>query len=209
MKCTSENASVRRQKMRRNMDNINTGLYPDRRLETGAAILAATEVNDVKPIRRRVEAFAATNCAYAATQKELESALAQLEDQQSAVAERNSALDAAAEALAAALAVEGQPRSNPFQAYGGAAPFAVKKLKSGQKAKAIHALVASVQGQSKLSVATRRAAEDAEAAARALEKELAPLYTFQAGLKLARAQRTAAATAWDSMLAALVKARLN
>jgi hypothetical protein len=141
------------------MKTIRTGLYPAGRLQAGAAILAAAEVADVTLVQRRLGVFTRAHRAYEQAHEVVVAVEAQLQARQAAVEERDAKQNASLEDLASALAGDRHPRRNPFAAFGGPAPWAVKDLNYGEKAKAIHRLVGAVQQYPKLSTATRRAAE--------------------------------------------------
>ena len=162
------------------MKTARTGLYPTGRLETGAAILAAAEVVDVTLVKARLDAFAGAHHTYTEAQSAVEAAETQLRAEQAKLIERDAEQDEAVEELARALVADGQPRSNPFAAFGAAAPSIVRQMNFGDEAKAIHTLTTAVQGNPAVSKATRRAAQAAEEAANTMEAELVPMDKLQA-----------------------------
>lgn len=175
----------------------------ENRSETGATILAAAEVVDVSLVTARLNAFASAHRAFNDAQRAVETAEVQLRAGQSLVAQRDAEQDEAVEELARALVVGGQPRSNPFAAFGGAAPSAVKLMPVGDEAKAIHKLAAAVQADQTLGKPAHRTAKLADEAAQIVETELATVDKLQAGLRAARDARATAGTNWDTALQAL------
>jgi hypothetical protein len=185
------------------MKNARTALALTGRLDTGAAILAAAEVVDVTLVKARLDAFANAHCTYTAAQRAVETAEAQLRAAQGKATQRDAEQDEAVEELARALVADGQPRKNPFAAFGVAAPSTVKQLTFAEEAKAIHKLAAAVQADPAVSKATRRVAQAAEETARTMETELVPMDKLQASLRTAREVREATGKTWDTALAAL------
>jgi hypothetical protein len=166
-------------------------------------ILAASEVVDVTLIATRLNAFATVHRAYTEAQRLVETAETQLRAGQTKVAERDADQDEALEKLAVALVNDGQPRTNPFAAFGAESPSIIKQLNVAEEAKAIHKLVDAVQADPTVSKKARRAAQLADEAARQTETELVPIDKLQASLRTARDARETAGTAWDTELAAL------
>ena len=182
------------------MKTLRTGLYPAGRLHNGAAILSAAQRVDVTLVQKRRDAFAKAHHAYAEAHAAVEAAEAQVRGWHPLLAQRDAEQDAAVETLARALVNEGQPRTNPFEAFGVPAPSAVKKLNFGEKAKAIHTLASTVQADPTVSDTTKRAAQAADEAARHMEAELVPFDQLQSSLLTARDTREAAGKAWDNAL---------
>jgi DNA-binding NtrC family response regulator len=154
-------------------------------------------------VKARLDAFANAHCTYTAAQRAVETAEAQLRAAQGKATQRDAEQDEAVEELARALVADGQPRKNPFAAFGVAAPSTVKQLTFAEEAKAIHKLAAAVQADPAVSKATRRVAQAAEETARTMETELVPMDKLQASLRTAREVREATGKTWDTALAAL------
>ncbi|HVO26922.1 MAG TPA: hypothetical protein VMW56_25200 [Candidatus Margulisiibacteriota bacterium] len=172
-------------------------------LETGAAILAAAKVVDTDLVKARLAAFASAQRSYAEAQAQVEAAEARLKEEQIRLARRDAEQDEATEELARALVSSGQPRGNPFTAFGTAAPSAVKQLPPVTEAKTIRQLVAAVQRQKPVSKATSQAAQAAEQAARQVETAQLAVDKFQEALSHARHARDGIGETWERTLAAL------
>ena len=185
------------------METRKAGMSPGNRLETGAAILAAARVVDTELVTPRLTKFTAAHRSYVAAQRKVEAVEAQVREAQAGVLRSDAEQDEAVEALARALVAEGQPRTNPFAAFGAAAPSAVKKLTVAEEAKAIHQLVAAVQRSKTVNQVTRDAAQAAEQAARAMEAALLPMDSLEVALRNARHERDAVGQTWETTLAAL------
>jgi hypothetical protein len=185
------------------MKTLKTGLYPAGRLHCGSAILAAAKTVDVIHVQKRFDAFASAHQQYTGTHGTVAATETEMRERHIVLTQRDRAQDEAIEAVACRLALDGQPRSNPFAAYGLDSPFTLTQLKFGEKAKAIHTLVGLLRADTTLSAPTQHAAQRAEEAARQMEIELVPFETLQTSLRTARAARTAAATQWDKALTAL------
>lgn len=185
------------------MEMKKPNLGPTARLETGAAILAAAETSSTRSVKRRLIAFAAAQRRFVGAQRKVDTADERLRAALARVAARDTAQDAALETLARALVAEGQPRRNPFAAFGAEAPSLLKGRAPVEEAKAIHGLVAAVQGHSMVSEATLEAAHAAEKAARAVEAALVPLDVLEQQSRASRQRRDTIGQGWDSAVAAL------
>jgi hypothetical protein len=176
---------------------------PAMRLDMGAAILAAAQTNNTHSVKRRLDTFTAVHRRYASAQRQVQSIDEQTQAAQNRLAATDTAQDGAVEALARALVTDGQPRSNPFTAFGAVSPCAVKRLWAGDEAKAIHQLVAVVRGHPGASQATLAAAAAADKSARAVEAVVAQLGQLEQASRRARQRRDGINDTWDTALAAL------
>ena len=173
------------------------------RLETGAAILAAAKVVDTDLVKPRLAAFASVQRSYTEAQRQVDAAEALLKEGQIRLARRDAEQDEAVEGLARALVSSGQPRANPFAAFGAAAPSGVKQLIPAVEAKAIRQLVAAVQRHKPLNKATSQAAQAAEQAARQVEAAQLAVDKREEALSHARHARDDVGETWETALAAL------
>ena len=176
---------------------------PGARLNTGAAILTNAQAVNTKPVKGRLDAFAAAHRRYCEAQRKVDKAEAALGNGQARLAHLDADQDDAVEALALCLANDGQPRTQPFGSLSNFGPAKLKTLPVADEAKAIHDLVATLQRNKSLSHATRSAAQNAERAAQRLEAALPPLETLRTALKAARSLRDTIAQTWDANLTAL------
>jgi len=182
------------------MDAKKPWMSPGTRLDTGKAILAAAQVvADVRFVKARLTAFTAAQHHYAAAQRKVEA----VEARQQAALACDAAQDDAVEALARALVAAGQPRRNPFAAFGMPAPSAIKKIPFADEAQAIHALVAAVQRNKTVGKATLQAAQAAEDASQKLEAVLPSMDKLEVTLQHTRRTRDGIGHTWDTALAAL------
>ena len=179
------------------------GMGPGGRRTTGDAILAAARAVDTRLIKARLAAFERVHRAYTTAQGKVEAEDAQLRAGQARVAEFDVAQDEAVENLARMLVADGQPRANPFAAFGAPAPSTLIKMPVVEEGKAIHKLVAAMQRNKAASKATLQAAQAADKAAKAVEQALGPIEKLQSALKTARHTRDAIGQSWETALAAL------
>lgn len=185
------------------MATMKVGNGPGTRLQAGAAILAAARAVDTRLVKERLAAFEHAHRAYAEAQRKVDGAEGQLSAAQSRVGERDAVQDEAIETLARALVTDGQPRLNPFGAFGAPSPAALRRLPIAEETKAIHVLVAAVQRQKQVTKATLQAAQDLEKAVRATEQALAPLDKLEAAVRDLRQTRDAIGQTWENALAVL------
>ncbi len=185
------------------MATNRSAVSPAMRLDMGAAILMAAQVNTIQSIKRRLDTFAAAHRRYVSVQSKVDAIDTQVRVAQARVAANDAAQEAAIEALARALVFGGQPRRNPFAAFGADCPFALKKLAPADAASALHRLVAAVERQRPTVAATADAAQAAEKAARAVDAALQTVDELQQLARRARQRRDAVGDTWDESLAAL------
>jgi hypothetical protein len=175
----------------------------DNRLDIGTAILAAARMVDSGPIRSRLSAFAGAQRRYAEAHTQLEAARIPLREAQVRLRLRDAEQDKAIERLAAALVHDGQPRTKPFEAFGGAAPSLIKQMQYADEAKAVHQLVASLQRNKAVRRSTLDVAQAADDTAMAVEAALRAVETLETALVIARGARDEAARHWEFTLSAL------
>jgi hypothetical protein len=173
------------------------------RLQMGAAILAAAKAVDTRLVKARLTAFETAHRNYAAAQEKVDAVEAQLRTAQAKLGQCEVVQAETIEALARSLIFDGEPRRNPFEHFGAAAPSKLVSLQPADKAKGVHQLVEAVQRKKNGNKATAQAAQAAEKAAAAIEQALAPVEKLQAAVRDARHTRDAVAQSWESTLAAL------
>ena len=173
------------------------------RLQIGAGVLSAARAIDTQLVKGRLGRFERAHRAYVAAQRKVDAAESQLRSAQARLAECDAVQDEAVETLARALVADGQPRGNPFEAFGAPAPGTLTRLVFAEEAEAVHALVAAAQRSKGVSKATLQAAQTADKAARVVVQALAPVAKLQDTVRDARRTRDAVAQGWESTLAAL------
>jgi hypothetical protein len=172
-------------------------------LGAGASILAAARTVDTRLIKARLAAFEHTHRTFSSTHDKVHAAEAHLSAAQTQLGELDADQDEAVDALARALIVDGQPRQNPFAAFGPLAPGKLMALPVFEEAKAIHQLVAAVQRAKGLSKPTLQATQATEKAARAVEQALVQIEKLEQAVREARLTRDAVSLTWAVALAAL------
>jgi hypothetical protein len=178
-------------------------LGPGARAEIGVAVLAAAETVVTRLVRERLTAFAAMHERYIEAQRIVAAAEVKLAAAAAVVRRCDAEQDAAADHLARALLLEGQPRANPFRGFGVPSPAVLQRRAAAAEAKAIHKLVAAVRRLPGCAAATLKAADAAASAAGAVEKALAAMLPPAAALHTARLARDAVGQQWNRALAAL------
>lgn len=185
------------------METKKPALGPANRLEMGDAILAAARMVDTKVITPRVTAFSNAHRSYSVAQRKVETVEGQLREAQAKLVLCDAEQDETVDGLTRALIYEGQPRGNPFAAFGISPPSLVKKLPYPDEVKTIHQLVAAVQRCKTVSQASRGAARAAQQAAQSMEAGLLPIAKLEANLRRARHERDTVGQSWDTALAGL------
>lgn len=175
----------------------------DPRLKRGAAVLAAAEAVDTRPVAERVRAFRDAHRAYGEAEGKVDEAEARLAAEKLTLAQIGASHDAAVEALACSLVNEGQPRLNPFAAFGAATPGDIKRLAPEDAAHAVRTLLVGLASRSGLSAATLQAGARLEQATRQVEAALPPLKALQDELRAARNISDAVGRRYDKALSAL------
>ncbi len=173
------------------------------RLQIGAAIFAAAKAVDTRLVKARLAAFEGAHRSYAEAQQKVDAAEAQLRAAQAKLGQCDVAQNEALEPLVRSLIFDGQPRANPFAAFGPLIPSKAMSLPIADKAKAVHQLVAAIQRSKGVSKTTLQTAQAAEKAANTLEQALVPVEKLQAVVRDTRHTRDAVAQSWESTLAAL------
>ncbi len=185
------------------MATMRFGSNATSQLDAGASILAAARTADTRLIKGRVTAFQEAQRSYAAAHEKVHAAEAQVDAARLRLGELNVDQDEAVSALAAALIVDGERRTNAFAAFGGPAPSRLIALPPPEEIKAIRQLVSAVQRAKRLSKPTLQAAQQAEKATGAIEQVLLQIEKLQAATREARHTRDAVAQTWATALAAL------
>jgi hypothetical protein len=185
------------------MATLKLGSNATGQLDAGASILAAADPMDTRLIKARLTAFSGAQRTYKTAHEQVLAAEARVTAAQMRLGELDVNQDEAVTALAAALIVDGQRRTNPFDAFGAPAPGKLTELGVADEAKAVHQLVAAVQRGKGTSKLTLKAAQAAEKAAHAVEQGLAEIERLHGNLRAARQRRDAVGQAWATALAAL------
>ena len=188
------------------MDGQKHGRGPGERLQFGGAILANARVIDTAPVRRRLLAFTVAHRAYAAVQSKVRAGETELRGLSAKVARREQEVDAAVEALALALAIDGHPRTKPFAVLGSATPSRVKEAAPEDKPKAVHQLAEAALSSRAAGRTTCEAARAADQAANKLQAALVALGPLEATLRELRRQRDTLGQPWDRALGILRRA---
>jgi hypothetical protein len=173
------------------------------RLDVGASVLSAARAVETRLVKDRLGRFERSHQQYVAAQRKVEAAESQLRAAQARLAECDAVQDEAVETLARALVADGQPRGNPFDAFGALPPGKLTRLAFIEETQAVHQLVTAVQRNKSVSEATVQAAQAADKAARVVEQALVPVAKLQDTCRDARRTRDAVAPGWESSLGAL------
>jgi len=185
------------------MAMIDIGTTVASQLGAGASVLAAARTLDTRLIKARLAAFEGAQRAYSAAHDKVHAAEQTLNAAQVRLGELDATQDQAVTTLAATLIGDGQPRTNPFAAFGALAPGKLMNLPVAAEAKAIHQLVTAVQRAKGVSKPTLQAALAADKAARAVEQALLQMEKLQTAVRDARHTREAVAQTWANALAGL------
>ena len=181
---------------------------PGTRLEVGATVLAGARGADTSAVADRLERFEQAHRVYVAAQRKVDAADEQVRAVQTRVAQLDTVANEAIEALACALAMNGQPRKTPFDAFGVPGPGRLTHHSPPHKATAVHQLVGGVLRHKGTTDTTKAAAEALEKAATDLEEALAPIVKLQATARDARRTRDAIGQKWESALTTLRRGAL-
>ncbi len=178
------------------MSTKKLGFTVTGRLETGAAVLLAAREVDTTLVKARLGAFGRAQRSYEEAQRQVALADSRLRAGQVRLVRCDKQQDTAVERLARALVTAGQPRANPFAAFGRSSPSAIKRLNAVEKIQAVQQLVIAVQSQKALDqVALSAARVAAQAAERAAAAQLA-VDRLEATVSSRRRARENMAAAW-------------
>ncbi len=181
---------------------INTK-SPGTRLQIGTSVLSAAREVDTRLVKDRLQRFEDAHRSYVAAQRKVDAADAELEAAQARLAKLDDTQDHAVELLARALVNHGQPRGNPFAAFGAPAPGQLARRAFGEEADAVQKLVTAIMRSNGMSKDTIEAAQAADKAARGVKQALAPIAELEGKVRDARRKRDAIGQVWESALAAL------
>jgi hypothetical protein len=173
------------------------------RVKAGAAILAAAEVVDTQPVAARLAAFVEANRTLVDAERKIDEAEGKLAAGRLQLAQRGADHDDAVELLARRLVNDGQPRTNPFSAFGSVAPGDIRRMGPPEAVRATRALIAAMQRGNHLSPPTAKAVQQLEHATGQVEVMLAPVEQLSADLRAARQACKVVARTWAKKLAAL------
>jgi len=140
---------------------------------------------------------------YVAAHAKVQAAEGRLAAAQVHLGELDVDLDAAIDAVARTLVLDGKLRANPFTGLSSRSPSALTALPVADKAAEVHLLVTAVRhikGVSKLAIA---AAQAADKAAQAVERGVTDIQARQADIRAARHTRDVCAQIWAAAVGAL------
>jgi len=184
------------------MATIDVGNSISSQLNAGASILAAARTVDTRLVKGRLAAFERAQRSYSTVHDKVSAAEAVLNAATTRLGELNADQHDAIDALARALIADGEPRTNPFRAFGPLPPGKLIAQNNGDGLKAVHQLVTAVQRAKGISKPALQAAQAAERAARAVEQQLAQIEKLRDTVREARHTRDAMAQGWATELAA-------
>jgi hypothetical protein len=189
--------------MEATMNTKKMGFTLNGRLETGAKVLLAAREVDTTLVKARLSAFGTAQRSYEEAHRQVAVADSRLRAGQVRLAQCDKGQDTAVERLARALVTAGQPRANPFAAFGRSSPYTIRELNAVQKIQAIQQLVTAVQRQRSLDPVALGAAR---AAGRAAESAAVALLAVDRLTAIATSRRRAReniAVAWKTTFDAL------
>ena len=176
---------------------------PGMRLQRGASVLSAAEAVDTRLVKDRLTSFERVHRSYVNAQRKLDAAEAELRRAQGRLEEHRAVQGEALDGLAGALVADGQPLTNPFEAFGAPSRGGFERLGYGEEAEAVHELVTAVLRSKAPSKIVVQAAQAAEKAATSLERTLGPIAKLQDRIFNARKFRDTVGHDWDAALSAL------
>jgi hypothetical protein len=97
-------------------------------------VLAAARAVDTRLVKGRLARFERVHRSFVNAQRKVDAAESQLRAAQARLAECDAIQDEAVETLARALVADGQPRGNPFDAFGAPAPGTLMRLPFAEEA---------------------------------------------------------------------------
>ncbi len=178
-------------------------IAPGLRLRMGESVLFAAGMVDTRLVKDRLARFKREHRRYADAHARVATIEGRVRAAQQRLSGCDAAQDDAVEALARALVGDGQPRRNPFAAFGAPSPSALTRLPFADEAKAVQKLVDLVRLETPLSKPTSEAARKAAEAARAVERAIVDVKKLEETLHAARVARNAIAHGWHSEYRAL------
>src|SRR5258705_499689 len=173
------------------------------RLQQGASLLSAAREVDTRLVKARLQRFEQVHKSYTGAQRKVDAAESELEATLAGIEKLDAVQDHAVETLACALANGGQPRKNPFAAFGAPSPSKIARLPFAEEVDGVPRLVAAILRSKGVSTETNQAAQAADKAACAVEEALAPIAKLEKTVAAARRTRDAIAKVWEAALAAL------
>jgi len=114
---------------------------PGMRLQLGSSLLAAAREVDTRLVKDRLQRFADAHRSYASAERKVDAAESAFAAALARVEKLDAVQDHRLEELAVALTTDGQPRKNPFAAFGADAPSAIANAQCGKEADEIQRLV--------------------------------------------------------------------
>jgi hypothetical protein len=172
----------------------------------GQEVLLAAKQVDTKPVVKRFTAFRTCQSAYVRHDEKVKRAVEAETEQERRLGEKDAAQDEAVDGLAASLAGDGLPRTNPFKPFGVASPSVLKITDAVEEAKTIIKLAGKIAKYAGASARSRAAAKKAANAARAVLAAAEPLPALRKKVTAAMTARGALAPAWEKAFAVLKRA---
>ncbi len=172
-------------------------------LDAGASILAAAQTVDTRLIKASLSVFAAVQREYKTAHDKVQAAGNSVGVAQMRLGELDVEQSATVDAVARALIAEGRPRGNPFRDLLPLGPGRLVALPAAEEAKTIHQLVQALRQAKGIGKPTLAAAQAAEKAALAVERQVAEIDKLQSALRAARNARAPIAQKWATALAGL------
>ena len=166
-------------------------------------MLEAAGLADTRSVAARLARFRRAHQQYESLSGKVGKAESPLAAQQATIGEADAAQDDAVEELAKALVADGHSRTNPFKAFGFAAPSVIASMGYAKEAKECVRLAKVARTAKGASKATAAAAAALEKAAKAVQSALVGIDKHAKPLTAARSARDAAALAWETAYAAL------
>jgi hypothetical protein len=157
-------------------------------------------------VKQRLLAFAAAHRDLVAVHEKLQSVEAGRRAGRTKVARREKEVDAAVEALARAMIIDGHPRTKPFAALGSGAPSDLREVATRDKPKLIHQLAEAAQSSRAAGRNTVAAAQAADQAANKLQTAILALGPLDAARAELGGQRDTLGQPWDRALGVLRRA---
>lgn len=176
---------------------------PGARLRAGQRLLIRCHLADTSLITARLQHFTAAHDDYAAAQKAVLAARRDVVEQRARLASLDAARNDAIDALARALALDGQPRMRPLSAYCKTSPSLLKRMAANRKAQTLRLLVLAVHRDTSLSPLCIQAAAALARSGDLVAEARHALDRSEAVLQHEILRRDAIGAIWDKALGAL------
>src|SRR5689334_15362983 len=111
---------------------------PGMRFQRGASVLSAAAAVDTRLVKDRLASFEKVHRSYVSAQRKVEAAEAELRRVQGRLEGYGAVQSQAIDALAGALVADGEPLSNPFEAFGAPTRSGIERLGYEEEVKVVH-----------------------------------------------------------------------